>query len=525
MAAPPSRSASPSPGQEAVVSFLGTPAAYGARCDHVDRIDTHISIVFLADDRAFKLKRAITLPYVDYSTLERRRVCCEREVERNRRTAPALYVGAVPVTESADGTLAIRGRGTVVEWVVEMKRFAQDALLDAVADRGALDPALVAAVGHAAARLHAMATRRPDHGGAAGMRWVVDDNHAELARAVDLFDRQACEQLHTDAVAVLKRHSALLEARRVDGWVRECHGDLHLRNICLIDGRPVLFDAIEFNDELSCVDVLYDLAFLVMDLLHRDLPGHANAAVNAWMERLRQYDALPLLPFYLSCRAAIRAKVLATASMVAPDPSDTGRLRDEAQTYFERARQLLAPGSGAIVAIGGLSGAGKTTLARRLAADLGLPPGALILRSDVARKRLFGVEYEERLLPVAYEPSIGRSVYRLLGREARDIARAGYVAIVDAVLGTDEWRQEIVQAAERERVPFIGLWLDAPLEILERRLTARRGDASDATVHVLRQQRATVSPPADWVRLDAAPGVDAVAAAAMVAWSATQAGA
>jgi aminoglycoside phosphotransferase family enzyme len=316
--------------QHDVVAFLSTPAAYGAGCTRVDRIETAISLVFLAGDRAYKLKREIRLPFVDYSTLARRAACCAREVALNRRTAPDLYRGVTPVTCAPDGTLALDGAGTPVEWLVEMHRFDQEALLDAVARRGALDPPLAAAIGREAARLHLAAAPRHDHGGVAGVRWVIDDNRAALARMTDLFDAGACARLHRDWCAALDRLAPLLEARRDGGWVRECHGDLHLRNICLVAGRPLLFDAIEFNDELSCVDILYDLAFLVMDLLHRGLPAQANAALNAWMERVRHYDALPLLPLFLSSRAAIRAKV-----------GD----RREAPAYFARAQALMTPGA------------------------------------------------------------------------------------------------------------------------------------------------------------------------------------
>jgi predicted kinase len=257
--------------------------------------------------------------------------------------------------------------------------------------------------------------------------------------------------------------------------------------------------------------VLYDLAFLVMDLLHRNLRAHANAALNAWLERLPHYEALPLLPLFLSCRAAIRAKVSITAAGMTADPGQVHRLEDGANAYLDRALSLIAPGTGAIVAIGGLSGSGKSTLARRLAPDIGRPPGALVLRSDVARKRRFGVEPTERLPAAAYAAPVSAAVYGELVRSALEVARAGYVAIVDAVLATEALRRAVRDAAVSQGVPFAGLWLDAPLETMEARLAARGVDASDANAAVLRQQVSRATVPADWERIDASGSIDQVA--------------
>ena len=501
---------SPHTDQQDVIAFLANPAAHGPECVRVDRIDTHISVVFLATDRAYKLKRAVHLPYVDYSTLEARRTFCHKEVRLNSRTAPGLYCGVVPVTRAADGTLAFGGTGCPVEWLVEMRRFDQGLLLDAVARRGELDTDLAAAIGVAAAQLHTVAEPRRDHGGASAMQWVIDENDTELSAAGVVVDHASRDRLHKVSLQRLHQYGQLLDSRREGGWVRECHGDLHLRNIFLAGNQPVLFDGIEFNDELSCIDVLYDLAFLVMDLLHRNLLAHANEALNAWLERIPQYEALALLPLFLSSRAAIRAKVSITASGMSPDPARVQHLRDEARTYLDRALDLIAPGTSAIVAIGGLSGSGKSTLARRLAPHLGRPPGAVVLRSDVARKRRFGVELHVRLPDSAYRPNVSVAVYEELTRSALEVARTGYVAIVDAVFPTDSLRQQIRDAASREAVPFIGLWLDAPVGVMEARLTTRTTDASDATVDVLHQQQKRVSVPEDWRRVDASASLDRV---------------
>jgi aminoglycoside phosphotransferase family enzyme/predicted kinase len=501
--------------QDDVIAFLGRPSAYGPTCRHVERIDTHISAVFLADDRAFKLKRAVQFPYVDYSTLDARRDCCEREVRLNRRTAPDLYRGVVAVTYDDTSGLAIGGSGQSVEWLVEMRRFDQESLLSAVARRNELGVELAGSVGAVAAKLHAMAEPRGDHGGAPAMQWVVDENDAEFSSTGSVISQPVRASLHEASREALRRHRDLLDARRQRGWVRECHGDLHLGNIFLHGDQPVLFDGIEFNDELSCIDVLYDLAFVIMDLLHRGLRRHANAALNAWLERLPQYEALPLLPLFLSCRAAIRSKVSITAARLPSDPARVARLQRDARDYLGHALGFIAPSTGAIIAIGGLSGSGKSTLARRLASDLGRPPGALVLRSDVARKRRFGIEPTVRLPNSAYEAQVSAAVYEELTRSACEVARAGSVAIVDAVFAGDTLRRALREAASSEGVPFLGLWLDAPREVMEARLAARGVDASDATAAVLHEQQLRATVPHDWKHLDASGRLDELAEAAL----------
>lgn len=260
--------------QREVISFLADPGTHGGA--PVERIETHASVVFLAGPRACKLKRAVRYDYLDFSTAAARRAMCEAEVRVNRRTAPALYRGVAAVTREADGSLALDGDGPPVDWVVDMNRFDQDGLFDRVAARGQLDTAVMPSLAREIAQFHQGAAPRRDHGGRAGMSWVIEGNATGLVEeGAEVFDPAAIARLTDRARLVLDRHAAQLDARREAGFVRECHGDLHLRNIVLLDGRPTLFDAIEFNDEIACTDVLYDLAFLLMDLWRRGLPKHA----------------------------------------------------------------------------------------------------------------------------------------------------------------------------------------------------------------------------------------------------------
>lgn len=497
--------------QREIIDFLATPATYGRHVTTVERIDTHSATVFLAGDRAYKLKRAVLYDYLDFSTTEKRHAACDEEVRLNRRTAPDLYLGVLAVTKEADGQLALGGRGLPVDRLVHMVRFDQGMLLDRLAARGALDIELMTPLAAAIARLHASAERRVDQGGRSGMAWVIEGNasgFAEYGRGI--FDAEACERLTVLAQAELERYGDRLDARRNDGFVRRCHGDLHLRNVVLIDGRPTLFDAVEFNDRIACVDVLYDLAFLVMDLWRLGLHAHANVLFNAYLERTNELRALALMPLFLSCRSAVRAKTNATAAKMQADAVHARELEAAARQYLARAQDFLRPPRPRLVAIGGVSGTGKSALARRLASTIGPPPGAVIVRSDVIRKALFGVSATTRLGPEGYTNSVTHEVYQRLATQAAEVLEAGHAAIVDAVCGRPDERAAIANIARAAGVPFTGLWLEAPVDVLMTRIQARGADVSDATVEVLREQLQREEGSIDWDRVDASGGLDLV---------------
>ena len=503
--------------QRNVIAFLSTPTAYGPHVGAIERIDTHISVVWLIGARAYKLKRSVCLDYVDFSTLERRRAACEAEVRVNARTAPSLYLGVLPVTREADGALALSGAGVPVEWLVEMVRFDQATLFDRLAADGQLDIGLMDGLAGAIARLHASAASRPDHGGRDGMAWVVEGNASGFAiDGAPVLDRASCDRLTEDARRAIERQAVLLEGRRRTGKVRACHGDLHLRNICLVDGAPTLFDGVEFNEQISCVDVLYDLAFLLMDLWHRQLGFHANVVFNAYLTRTLDLEGLALLPLFLSCRAAVRAKTSATGVRLQGDSGRGRELADEARQYLALAGDLLQPRAPLLVAVGGWSGSGKSTLARRLGPTVGPAPGAVILRSDVIRKQLLGVPLLTSLGPEGYAPAVTRHVYQTIADRARAALTAGHAVIADAVYGSAGERDEIADVARRAGVPFVGVWLEGRPRLLAKRIRARTADASDATPEVLQRQRRSALGPLDWHRLDGswdAPAVEAAAAA------------
>jgi hypothetical protein len=495
--------------QRATIEYLASPGAHGGAA--VDRIDTHGAIVFLAGSRAWKLKRAVRFDYMDFSTKERRKTMCEAEVRLNQRTAPTIYRGVVPVTRAPDGTLELNGAWPPVDWVIEMNRFDQDLLLDRLASAGRLDVRLMPSLGSAVAAFHMVADHRQDHGGRVGMQWVIEGNAAGFSEfGRECLTPSACTILTDHAKAELDRRGALLDARRTAGCVRQCHGDLHLRNIVLLDGRPTLFDAVEFNDEIACIDVMYDLAFLLMDLWRRRLPRHANAVWNSYLAGTGDWDGLPLLPLFLSCRAAVRAKTSATAAGMQVDARAAEQLRASAKEYLALAERLLHPPEPSLMAIGGLSGSGKSTLALGLAPLVGGVPGAVVLRSDEIRKRLRRASPLERLGPEAYTASASREVYATAARHAASVVGAGHSVIVDAVFADSRERDAIEGVATAASVPFFGLWLDAPETILIDRTQQRGEDASDATADVVRRQLARSVGAIAWPRIDASMNAEAV---------------
>ncbi len=496
--------ATPSSEQDSVIAGLERPQAYGPGVDTVARIDTHAAIIFLAGAHAYKMKRTIRLPYLDYSTIERRRAALQTELELNRTMAPQIYLDVRPVTASGGGTPVVGGEGPALDWVLVMRRFDQDALFDRLAQRSALTQPLLAALTDEIARFHDGAPVRREKGGAAGLAAILDINERSFAAlAAGRLDAAAVETLNAESRTALAAHSALLETRRREGHVRLCHGDLHLRNICLVDGAPRLFDRIEFSEVLACVDVLYDLSFLLMDLDHRGLGAAGNLVFNRYLDLRGEADGLPALPLFLSMHAAVRAHVGALGAARQDEPEAALR---EARAYLDRALALLRPAPPCLLAVGGLSGTGKTTLAHGLAPRLGAVPGARVLRSDVLRKRLMGVAPETPLPERTYDERTTARVYAAQRDQAAATLRAGCAVIADAVFARPQEREAIAAVATDLGVPFVGLWLAAPADVLEARVAARTGDASDADVSVVRRQLGYDTGPIDWTIMEAGGG-------------------
>ena len=497
--------------QAEIVAFLCRGTSFGLSGAPVERIETHAASIFLIGARAYKMKRAVRYSFLDFSTLARRQAVLEAELRLNRRTAPRLYRRVLPITRGANGELVLDGPGEPIEWLLEMERFDQAALLDHLADRGDLTARLIDQLAQEIIDFHATAEIRRDLGGHAGMAEVIEGNAKDLQiLAGTILPPETVEAVNRASLAELNRCRQLLERRRQEGHVRHCHGDLHLRNIFLWKGRPTLFDCLEFDENLACIDVLYDLAFLLMDLEHRGRRDFANLAVNRYLQRTGDLGGLAALPLFLSCRAAIRAKVEASGAAVQRDEAEADGMRAAARDYLSLATAFLAPHAPTLIGIGGESGSGKSTIAAAAAPRLGGAPGALVLRSDVTRKRLFGRLMEDSLSQEAYGKKATERTYGRLIEDAKIALASGMTVIADAVYADPAERDALEQAARDAGAPFHGFWIDVPLEIRIERVSGRRGDASDATVAFLRAHPTREQGPMGWTRIDASGAVEEV---------------
>ena len=477
------------PAQAEVAAFLAGLAGAAP-------IETHISAVFVGRDTAWKMKKAVALGFLDFSALEARAHFCQRELELNQPAAPGIYRDVVAITRAPDGSLQEGGDGAVVEWVLRMAPIPAGDFLDAVAARGALTPELLDGLGDSLFALHQAAPLVTGLDAPAAMAEVLAGN-LRAARAAGL-PEAAIAPLAAQFQAALSRSAPLLAARAVEGRIRRCHGDLHLGNLCLWQGKPTPFDALEFDEALARIDTGYDLAFLLMDLDQQAGRPAANRAFNRTLARSGDYGVLGPLPLWLALRALVRAHVQAA------------RGRD-GEALLRAAAAYLAPAPPRLIAVGGLQGTGKSTLARGLAPALGAAPGALLLRSDELRKRRFGLAPEEPLPPEAYAEAVSSATHEELFMNAEAALRQGHAVALDAMFLDVQYRLKAAEIAARVGVPFQGFWLEAPMEVLKSRILARRGDASDATIAVLEQAAQADPGPIDWLRLDAAG--DALAAA------------
>jgi aminoglycoside phosphotransferase family enzyme/predicted kinase len=484
--------------QAEVVAFLSAPHARGA--DKVEIIETHISCIFLSGERAYKMKRAVKLPYVDFSTAELRLAACEKEVALNSATAPGLYVGVRRIMRGRDGRLVYDQGEELVDAVIEMIRFDQEVLFDRMAVGGKLDAELMARTAHMIARFHEGAQVVHQGPGSANMAAVLRVNVAGFATST-LFDSVKLADFEHAFERNLAAYAPLLDAREVAGKVRRCHGDLHLRNICLLQGEPRLFDCIEFNDQIATIDTLYDLAFLLMDLWHRGFPQFANLVMNRYLDESGDEDGFVLLPYFMAIRAAVRAHVTATQIEESGERSDA--LAAEARSYFDLALYLLQARPPRLIVIGGLSGSGKSTVSEILAAQFGSPPGARIIESDRVRKAMYGVAAETRLPAEAYRPEISEKVYGEMACRTFSILRAGGSVVAEAVFDKVANRHRIQAAAREAHVPYTAIWLDASPSVLRGRVAKRTVGPSDADLNVLSRQLTCDLGGIDWRRMDA----------------------
>lgn len=493
--------------QDAVIAALSDPAFHNGATVQV--IETHAAMVFLAGDRALKIKRAVRFPFLDDSTPRLRRTACEAELRVNRALAPQIYRRVVAITRDHCGKFTLDGTGAAAEWAVEMKRFDPDETFDRIAGREGIDEPTARALADTVLAAHARAPAMQADRWLTALRDYLQQNDEAFVQHGNLFDATAARALSRRSFAALDKLRPLLGQRGRSGFIRRLHGDLHLGNIVRLDGTPVLFDAIEFDEWVATGDVLYDLAFLLMDLWARDLPLAANRLFNRYLQQAREpshADALAALPLFLSLRAAIRAKV--TAVRLTGDRAGDADIAAHAKRYFRLACDFIAPRQPMLVAVGGLSGTGKSRLARMLCAGIAPAPGAVLLRSDVARKNLYAVPETQRLPATAYTQKVTRRVYDGLAEQAGRVLAAGHSVLVDAVFAQPQERARIAAVAEEHDGNFAGLFLEADLATRLKRVGARTGDASDADATIVQRQSSYDLGKLTWRRIDASGAPD-----------------
>ncbi len=493
----------------AMLAQLRRPGACGGHPDAAGLLQTHLSSLLLAGDRVFKLMRPVALPFVDFSTLDKRHAACEAELQLNRRTAPHWYQAVVPVIDGGQGaSIPAPGRpqpaGAVVDWAVRMRRFDDHGLYSRLAARGALSAHQVDALAAAVAQFHTTLPPSPrGFGSPSSVRAMVALNLQELAALLATAPWQGLPGTPAAAAGVAglqawadKRGAALaglMQARLAAGQVREGHGDLHLGNVVWADGAPVLFDALAFDAAWRHTDLVADAAFAFMDLLAVGQPALAWRFASGWLEATGQRDGLPLLAWWAVHRAAVRAKVALLSQPASPAPA---ALPPDLLRYLAVAQRLAAPATGAphLVLTCGLSGSGKSAVAAALAARL----GGICLRSDVERKRLAGLPPGALGGPALYTPEAGERTYARLQQLAAGALAAGVPVVVDAASLQRSERAAMQAVATQAGAPFRLLVCQAPAAVLAQRVQARMQagqDASDATPEVLQRQQAWVQWP------------------------------
>ncbi len=456
----------------------------------VQLIQTHVSFVLLAGDYAYKIKKPVNFGFLDFSTLAKRQHFCGEELRMNRRSAPDIYLEVLPITQAGD-KYQLGGDGEPVEYTLKMRQFPQDALLINLFAAGKLNQREMQELGKVVADFHRQ-TATNDYilkfGEVAQIRQAFDENYAQSEKYIggpqtqSQFDQT---KAYTERFFVEK--SALFQERIAQKKIRECHGDLHLKNIALISSKIVLFDCIEFNEAFRFVDTMYDVAFAVMDIEARGRKDLANVFLNTYIEQTADWAGLQLLPLYLSRQAYVRAKV---TSFLLDDPGIPADQKAQAEKaaaeYYKLAWEYTQPGKGQLFLMSGVSGSGKSTTARILAQKI----GAIHLRSDAVRKHLAGIGLNERGSNEIYTPEMTQKTYQRLLELGLLLAKCGFPVILDAKYDRIHLRSEAIAAAKNHGFPITILHCTAPLAVLRQWLSQRNGDISDATADLLASQLA-----------------------------------
>lgn len=464
----------------------------------IQLIQTHISYVLLTGDYAYKLKKPVNFGFLDFSTLEKRQHFCQEELRLNQRAASGLYLEVLPVTLTVEGLYRLNGSGEPVEYVLKMLQFSQECLFSTLFEQGELNETHLEELGRIVAQYHAEAQTNDyisSFGEVPQVRAAFDENYEQTEKYIGGPQTQvqfAETKQYTDRF--FAERPELFVSRIQHNYIRECHGDLHLKNIALWHDKIMLFDCIEFNEPFRFVDVMYDVAFAVMDLEARQRQDLGNAFLNAYIEQTGDWEGLQVLPLYLSRQAYVRAKV---TSFLLDDASVPLSVKEEATTtasnYYKQAWEYTQPKQGRLILMSGLSGSGKSTTARYLALQL----GAIHIRSDAVRKHLGGISLKERGGDDLYTPEMTEKTYARLLNLGIILAKQGFSVILDAKYDRQQLRQEAIAQAEKHQIPLKIIYCTAPLEVIQERLVNRTNDIADATVNLLDSQIKQAEPFSD----------------------------
>ena len=456
----------------------------------IELVQTHVSYVLLTGDFAYKLKKAVNFGFLDYSTLEKRKHFLEEEINMNSAIAPELYLEVVPITLVGD-RFVLGGEGEPIEYALKMRQFPQENLFINLFEAGKLSIEQMEELGKIVAQFHENAVTNDyirSFGTVAKIREALDENYQQTQQYVGKVQtQQQLTETKAFTDSFFAERADLFQARIEHHKIKECHGDLHLKNICLWQDKIQLFDRIEFNEPFRFVDVMYDVAFTVMDLDARGRKDFGNAFLNTYLEQTGDWKGLQLLPLYLSRQAYVRAKV---TSFLLDDPAIPEKVKQEAsQTatdYYKQAWQYTQPNQGKLILMSGLSGSGKTTVAKAIARKT----GAIQIRSDAVRKHLAGISLDETGSNEIYTPEMNQKTYDRLLELGILLAKEGFSVILDAKYDRLALRQPVIAAAKSNHLSLQIVNCTAPMEVLRDRLNSRNNDISDATADLLASQQA-----------------------------------
>jgi aminoglycoside phosphotransferase family enzyme/predicted kinase len=504
----------PCPSLEQKIDRLTDPSVYPHPVSMVTTIETHISIVFLTGDYAYKLKKPVDFGFLDFATLPRRQHFCEMELTLNRRTAPQLYLEVCPLYAAKDGlSFSAETDSPVCEYLVKMRQFDPNQVLSKqLSPQHPLSDAQTRQLSQTIAELHDQAEHckaSEPYGHPDDLIHPMLDNFPTLLQALDHPEDQY--RLRQLADWTRYRQQTLwdtLMQRKLGGWIRACHGDLHLDNITVIEQTPVLFDGIEFNEQFRWIDPINDLAFLMTDLIFRRQWAMKNALLSDYLQHTGDYAGAVLLRFYQAYRALVRAKITLLRRMQLPDDQidQRNQLTQKAQDYVRQAENDaydVSPPQ--LILMQGVSGSGKSTLAREALAHFKSAP-AVVISSDIERKRLFGIAPQTRVgveqKPKLYGADMNRRTYERLHQLAEPLLAGGVNVIVDATNLKAAYRQSFQRLAQNHQAWYkvCCLQTDAPEDFnrLRQRLQARachNQDPSDADETVMQQQLAQFESP------------------------------